>query len=151
MENPARMSRCISYRKKRDFPSSHVSELRDFPTHGQLVSCPLGFFRNAHLRYISYLEWSSGVKLSEINDMVRGCKHQGPHGEVGRTRCPRKFARFSMEFMFCCVRKWCLNLCVQVILLFKRNSSLFGVFHQRILAKQTSSLKNIEATHRFSL
>jgi len=27
--------------------------------------------------YISYLEWSSGVKLSEINDMVRGCKHQG--------------------------------------------------------------------------
>ena len=29
-------------------------------------------------RYISYLEWSSGVKLSEINEMVRGCKHQGP-------------------------------------------------------------------------
>lgn len=27
--------------------------------------------------YISYLEWSSGVKLSEINEMVRGCKHQG--------------------------------------------------------------------------
>ncbi|CAK8995966.1 Proline dehydrogenase 1 [Durusdinium trenchii] len=30
-----------------------------------------------HDGYISYLEWSSGVKLSEINEMVRGCKHQG--------------------------------------------------------------------------
>ena len=37
------------------------------------------FFENQPAaRYISYLEWSSGVKLSEINEMVRGCKHQGP-------------------------------------------------------------------------
>ncbi|CAE7461303.1 PRODH [Symbiodinium natans] len=26
---------------------------------------------------ISYLEWSSSVKLSEINELVRGCKHRG--------------------------------------------------------------------------
>lgn len=30
-----------------------------------------------HDGYISYLEWSSGIKLSEINEMVRGCRHQG--------------------------------------------------------------------------
>ena len=39
-------------------------------------------------RYISYLEWSSGVKLSEINEMVRGCKHQGGSARsVKQVRC----------------------------------------------------------------
>ena len=57
-------------------------------THTSAVCCVIStlgspfkdfFFENQPAaRYISYLEWSSGVKLSEINEMVRGCKHQGP-------------------------------------------------------------------------
>ena len=70
-------------------PSSNPCSRRWTPTEtGHGLRTKVGEGDVAHLgldtrRQISYLEWSSSVKLSEINELVRGCKHRGLLGACG--------------------------------------------------------------------